>query len=86
MSETRAKLMTDIKACNGGISCLKPSVQKNSSTASPIVDGSSKSTRKFDGWSFFGGIIVTIGTTAIAFIGIKYYQARNVISQNYNLM
>lgn len=153
VDEGRANLMADIKACNGGESCLKPvdgnnsvkmetisqndsnssdqpnlaspttttqnvnsnpdlnveitttattfvtksttsaskettepAVQKNSPRASPIVDSSSKSTRKFDGWSFFGGIIVTIGTAAIAFVGVKYYQARSIKSQNYNLM
>merc|ERR1711874_282513 len=64
----------------------KPSKQKNHPNASPLMESSVKSGRKFDGWSFFGGIILTVGTAAIAFLGVKYYQARSIRPQNYNLM
>ena len=30
----------------------------------------------FDGWSFFGGILLTVGIAAIAFISFKYYKVR----------
>merc|ERR1712154_653399 len=39
----------------------------------------------FDGWSFFGGILLTLGIAAIGFVGFKYYKLRNVSSGgNYN--
>lgn len=52
------------------------------STASPIVsttpvDPSGKSGSKFDGWSFFGGILLTIGLSAIGFVSFKYYKVRS---------
>merc|ERR1712079_357373 len=60
----------------------EPLVQSDSPIAVPIED----SGRQFDGWSFFGGIILTIGIAAIAFLGIKYYKTRNhPVSLNYNL-
>ena len=30
----------------------------------------------FDGWSFFGGILLTVGIAAIGFISFKYYKVR----------
>merc|ERR1712223_1015443 len=50
----------------------EPLVQSDSPIAVPIDDG-----RQFDGWSFLGGIILTIGIAAIAFLGVKYYKTRN---------
>ena len=38
-------------------------------------------------WSFFGGILLTLGLSAIGFVGFKYYKARSVQSGgglNYN--
>jgi len=32
----------------------------------------------FDGWSFFGGILLSLGMFAIAFVGFKYYKLRSV--------
>ena len=54
--------------------------------ASPVVDCSNKSTRQFDGLSYFGGVLTTCGTAAIAFVGIKLYQGRRTKTENYNLM
>ena len=54
--------------------------------ASPVVDCSNKSTRQFDGLSYFGGILTTCGTAAIALVGIKLYQGRKTKTENYNLM
>ena len=54
--------------------------------ANPAVDCSNKSTRKFDGLSYIGGILTTCGTAAIAFVGIKLFQARRTKTENYNLM
>merc|ERR1712064_186539 len=31
----------------------------------------------FDGWSFFGGILLTLGGAAIGFVGSKYYKLRS---------
>jgi len=60
----------------------EPLVQSDSPIAVPIQD----SGRQFDGWSFFGGIILTIGIAAIIFMGAKYYKTRNhPVSLNYNL-
>ena len=54
--------------------------------ASRVVDCSNKSTRQFDGLSYFGGILTTCGTAVIAFVGIKLYQGRKTKTENYNLM
>jgi len=53
-----------------------PSTQKPAtSTATP--DPSGRSGSKFDGWSFFGGILLTVGVSSIAFISFKYYKVRS---------
>lgn len=40
----------------------------------------------FDGWSFFGGILLTLGAAAIGFVGFKYYKLRSTSGGggNYN--
>ena len=38
----------------------------------------------FDGWSFFGGILLTLGIAAIGFVGFKYYKIRSTTGGNYN--
>jgi len=38
----------------------------------------------FDGWSFFGGILLTLGIAAIGFVGFKYYRLRSGSGGNYN--
>jgi len=40
----------------------------------------------FDGWSFFGGILLTLGAAAIGFVGFKYYKLRSTSGSggNYN--
>merc|ERR1711874_292643 len=44
----------------------KPSKQKNQN-ASPLMDSFVKFGRKFDGWSFFGGIILSVGNFSSSF-------------------
>ena len=56
------------------------------STTMSVVDSPSKFSRRFDGWSFFGGIILTVGIAGISFAGYKYYQSRGPKPENYNLM
>ena len=53
--------------------------------ASPVVDCSNKSTRQFDGLSYFGGILTICGIAAIAFFGIKSYQSKRIRNEGYNL-
>ena len=53
--------------------------------ASPVVDCSKKSTRQFDGLSFFGGVLTILGIAAIAFFGIKSYQSKRIKNEGYNL-
>ncbi|KAK6631868.1 hypothetical protein RUM43_013934 [Polyplax serrata] len=75
---------------------IKP--QPHSTTAVPIqtspshVSPESSTTplpiknhdRHFDGPSFIGGIVLTVGLTAIGFIALKFYKAdRGVVSENY---
>merc|ERR550519_479101 len=49
----------------------------------PVPDPDNR--EHFDGWSFFGGILLTLGIAAIGFVGFKYYKLRNVSSGgNYN--
>merc|ERR1711942_405782 len=38
----------------------------------------------FDGWSFFGGILLTLGLAAIGLVGYKYYRLRSGSGGNYN--
>ena len=59
---------------------------KETPNASAVVDSSNEFTRQFDGLSYFGGILTTCGTAAIAFVGIKLYQGRRTKTENYNLM
>ena len=54
--------------------------------ASRVVDCSNKSTRQFDGLSYFGGVLTTCGIVAIAFVGIKLYRRPKIETENYNLM
>merc|ERR1712032_1082360 len=37
----------------------------------------------FDGWSFFGGILLTLGLAAIGLVGFKYYKLRSGTGGNY---
>ena len=100
VSDARANLMDEIKACDGG-KCLKSadSGSKDSTTiqkkvvpsSSPLKGGSDVERVyvckcvQFHGWSFFGGIVVTIGTAAIGFVGFKYHKKRKMQNPNYNL-
>jgi len=100
VSDARANLMDEIKTCGGG-KCLKSadSGSKDSTatqkkvvpSSSPLKDDSNEKKVymcecvQFHGWSFFGGIVVTIGTAAIAFLGIKYYKTKKMQNPNYNL-
>ena len=54
--------------------------------ASAVVDCSNKSTRHFDGLSYFGGVLTTCGIVAIAFVGLKLYLRRKPQIENYELM
>merc|ERR1719461_1403564 len=36
-----------------------------------------KSSGGWSFWSFFGGILLTLGLSAIGFVGFKYYKARS---------
>ena len=57
---------------------------KNNTTLDNIKK---KASRHFDGWSFFGGIILAIGISFIVVIGIKYYRIKTrTTNLNYNLM
>merc|ERR1719213_758456 len=41
------------------------------------INPDDRSGSKFDGWSFFGGILLTVGVSAIGFISFKYYKVRS---------
>jgi len=75
---------TDISANDVKISSGNGTIHKSTTTPDKIEK---KTNRKFDGWSFFGGIILTIGISLIALIGIRYYKAKTrTTNLNYNLM
>jgi len=38
----------------------------------------------FNGWSFFGGILLTLVLFGISFVGYKYYTTRVRSGGNYN--
>ena len=67
--------------------CRSPSmkIEKNPN-ASAVVNCSNKSTRQFDGLSYFGGVLTTCGIVAIAFVGLKLYLRRKPKTENYELM
>jgi len=52
-------------------------------TAAPVPPPEPKDGH-FDGWSFFGGILLTLGVAAIGFVGIKYYKLRQGSGTTYN--
>ena len=58
------------------------------SDACPVVDCPNKSTRQFDGLSYFGGFLTACGIAAITFVGIKLFQSQKIKTEveNYNLM
>jgi len=62
----------------------KPEEQSTTPTPSPHSDCSSNSGRKYDGLSFFGGMVFTIATALISFFGIKIYKNRKARTENYN--
>merc|ERR1711956_158861 len=72
----------------------KPTAAPTTPTAAPTttstetpVDPSGRGGSKFDGWSFFGGILLTIGLSAIGFVSFKYYKVRSGgahVGTNYN--
>lgn len=59
-----------------------------STTAKTPVDPDDRAGSKFDGWSFFGGILLTVGIAAIGFISYKCYKVRHLFigdsGTNYN--
>jgi len=59
-----------------------PSTSTEAPTARPSPDPNSRG--HFDGWSFFGGILLTLGMAAIGFVGFKYYKLRSSSGGNYN--
>merc|ERR1712203_539703 len=71
---------------SGSTSTTTISTTSSSSTTEVMPDPGPDSSRgHFDGWSFFGGILLTLGIAAIGFVGFKYYKLRNVSSGgNYN--
>ena len=52
-------------------------------TAAPVPPPEPKGGH-FDGWSFFGGILLTLGGAAIGFVGVKYYKLRSGSGTTYN--
>ena len=40
--------------------------------------------RRFDGWSFFGGILLTVGFLTVGFVVMKYYKVRQGGNAFYN--
>jgi hypothetical protein len=46
--------------------------------------GGDSDNNAFNGWSFFGGILLTLGLFAVGFVGYKYYRLRNGTGADYN--
>ena len=64
-----------------------PTVAPTPTSTETPVDPSGRGGSKFDGWSFFGGILLTIGLSAIGFVSFKYYKVRSGgahVGTNYN--
>jgi hypothetical protein len=57
------------------------------STSTAPIDPDAKGGNSFDGWSFFGGILLTVGISTIGFVSYKYYKVRSTgqgTGANYN--
>lgn len=52
------------------------SVPTTTSKTTPVPQPDPRGGSNFDGWSFFGGILLTVGIAAIGFISFKYYKVR----------
>merc|ERR1712179_445986 len=63
-----------------------PASTASTTSSSTEVPGPEPDTGKghFDGWSFFGGILLTLGLAAIGLVGYKYYRLRSGTGGNYN--
>merc|ERR1712179_580128 len=63
-----------------------PASTASTTSTSTEVPGPEPDTGKghFDGWSFFGGILLTLGLAAIGLVGYKYYRLRSGTGGNYN--
>ncbi|CAB3246863.1 unnamed protein product [Arctia plantaginis] len=59
----------------------KPTEKIEASTVAPKV---LQASRSFDGASFIGGIILTLGLLAVGFMGFKYYK--NQTERNYHTL
>jgi len=75
--ETTTNSSTDVTTT---VSTTTPAI---STTAVPVPPPEGKGGR-FDGWSFFGGILLTLGLAAIGLVGFKYYKLRSGSGGNYN--
>merc|ERR1712086_852667 len=82
-TKTTAKPTTPVTTSSTTTTTAEPTT---TSTETP-VDPSGRGGSKFDGWSFFGGILLTIGLSAIGFVSFKYYKVRSGgahVGTNYN--
>ena len=70
------------KTTTENITSLIPNFKNSTSSCKNIV--TKEAARKFDGWSFFGGILLTLGIMAIALVAYKYYIAKKSRTSNLN--
>ncbi|XP_022827995.1 proteoglycan 4-like [Spodoptera litura] len=90
--KTENKTVVPVAPTNNGTNADSKDGKKNETTTTPKADNVSPTvaptvqtkTRAFDGPSFIGGIILTLGLLAIGFMGFKYYK--NQTERNYHTL
>eukprot|EP00088_Acartia_fossae_P018948 TRINITY_DN20997_c0_g1_i11.p1 TRINITY_DN20997_c0_g1~~TRINITY_DN20997_c0_g1_i11.p1 ORF type:complete len:206 (-),score=61.46 TRINITY_DN20997_c0_g1_i11:946-1527(-) len=79
---------TPITTTTTTTSTATSSTSEPSTTSPPAIPDTtpnpSSNTNQFNGWSFFGGILLTVLLAAIGFVGFKYYKLRSGTGGRYN--
>lgn len=83
-SETTNKTVSSSTPVPEHTSTKKNDTQPEITTKPTSTDNHVLQARGFDGPSFFGGIILTLGLLAIGFMGFKYYK--NQTERNYHTL
>ena len=84
INKTTTMTTTEVitKTTTENITSLIPNFKNSTSPCKNIRP--KKAARKFDGWSFFGGILLTLGIMAIALVAYKYFIAKKSRTSNLN--
>merc|ERR1712223_534198 len=85
VAEANWRVYYNTSECSGGgeIPGANTTTTTTTSTTSTTTAPPPSNRNHFDGWSFFGGILLTLGLAAIGLVGFKYYKLRSGTGGNY---